>query len=174
MDYYDLVSETCEFDDSLRERLGFRKIGILGMDIMPAGANKSNLSDFSNDLAFGKEKGLLISLVQKGVKGVAITDSYIDKKLLEVIADAGCILVLPMGIITASYGIERTRNIYRMSRLFEHARKMKIPVSFVSMAKTPQHMNSYMQLLELAKLLGADDKYARESMTKTNKRLVTR
>ena len=114
----------------------------------------------------------LTALAHRGVRGIAITDSFIDRKLLDMIKENGCILILPMSIVTASYGIERSRNIYRMGRLLLNAQSREIPVSFVSMAKTMQHMNSYMQLIELAKLVGADERYATHSISLTNGKLV--
>ena len=110
--------------------------------------------------------------MKNGASAVAITDSYIDRKLMDTIKENKCILCMPLGTITASYGVERARNIYRMRKLFADARKRGIEVCFISMAKTPQFLNSYMQLIELAKLLGADERYARYSISEITKALV--
>jgi K+ transporter len=169
-DFYDLVSETCVFDDAFASRLGFKKVFRLNSDIKAAGHGSEN-SNVSNQIAFGRQTSQLLPLVRHGARFVAITDSYIDKQLMQSIKDNGCILCMPMSIITASYGPERSRNTYRMKRLFEHARKMGIEVGFVSMAKTKEYMNSYMQLIELAKLIGADERYARYSLGEINKRM---
>ncbi len=169
MDFYDIVSATCTFDDAFAKRLGFKKVFIINKDIPAAGHGGENKKGLHGSIAFGKEASQLMSLVKNGASAVAITDSYIDKKLLETMADNKCVLCMPMSIITSSYGIERSRNVYRMSKLFAYARKKGIEVCFVSMAKTPEHMNSYMQLMELAKLVGADEKYAKQEMGRIEK-----
>jgi hypothetical protein len=171
MDFYDLASEGCDFDDTFAKRLGFKKVFTVNKDIKAVGHGSEANSTVNGTIAFGKDKAQLFSLVRHGARFVAITDSYIDKKLMQAIKENKCILCMPMSIITASYGTERSRNTYRMKKLFEHARKMGIEVAFVSMAKTKEFMNSYMQLIELAKLIGADERYARYSISEINKRM---
>lgn len=172
MDFYDIVSQDCKVDDSFAKKLGFKKVFVLNKDIKAVGHGNEKEDDIYDSIAFGKAKEQLMSLVKRGAPAVAITDSYIDKKLMDTIADNKCMLVMPMSIITSSYGVERSRNIYRMSKLYDYARRKKIEVVFASMAKTPQYMNSYSQLIELAKLIGADEQYARSSMNKLTKSIV--
>jgi hypothetical protein len=155
-------------------RLGFSKIGVLGRDVIAAGSNRSNVADFGNSVGFGGDIEQLLALAQRGVKGIAITGSFIDRKLLTVMKENGCILVLPLNAITASRGIVRTKNIYRMSKLYRSATKLEIPVAFVSMAKTQLYMNSYMQLIELANLVCADRSSAAHCISEVNKKLVMR
>jgi hypothetical protein len=172
LDFYDIVSETCKFDSSLVKRLGFKKIFVLNTDIKAAGHGSENQRLSESSIAFGMDKNQLTTLVKNGATAVAITDSYIDKKLMDTINKEKCVLCLPMINITASYGVERSRNIYKMSKLFAYARKAGIDVCFASMAKTPAHMNSYMQLIELAKLVGSDEQYARHSISVITKSIV--
>ncbi len=169
MECYDLVSETCEFDEQFAKRLGFKKIFAINKDIKAVGhgSESSNV----DGIAFGKDKAQLFALVRHGARFIAITDSYIDKKLMHGIKENKTVLCMPMSIITASYGPERARNTYRMKKLFDAARKMGIEVAFVSMAKTKDYMNSYMQLIELARLVGADERYARYSIGEVNKKI---
>ncbi len=171
MQFYDIVSETCQFDDDFMKRLGFKDIFTINKEVMAVGARGIANND-SPTIALGKETGQLLNLVKQGATAVAITDSYIDRKLMEAIKEQGCILCFPMSVITSSYGVERTRNIYKMSKLFAHARKAKVDVTFVSMAKDKTHMNSCMQLIELAKLLGADEAYARKAIADTTRMIV--
>ena len=130
--------------------------------------------DIVDGIAFGKEANQLLNLVKHGARAVAITDSYIDKQLMNEIKDRDCVLLMPMSAITASYGLQRAHNIYKMAKLFAYARKMKIEVCFASTAKTPLHLNSYIQLIELAKLVGAEEAYARYSLNKVTKSIVER
>ncbi|MCL5429894.1 MAG: hypothetical protein M1504_00265 [Candidatus Marsarchaeota archaeon] len=173
MDFYDIVSETCAFDESLAKRLGFKKIAVINKDITAFGHGKQNTGKRNaNTIAFGKDEQEIANLVRGGANAVAMTGFHIDKKLMELIRDRNCVLCLPMTAITASYGIERSRNIYRIRKLFSYARSNGIEVSFASMAKTKRYLNSYVQLIELAKLVGADERYARHSIGEINKYLV--
>jgi hypothetical protein len=172
LDFYDIASETCTFDGSLVKRLGFQQIFVLNKDVRAVG--DGNASNKEGAIAFGSDKNKLTALVKNGAAAVCITDFFIDRKLIEAIRDERCVLCIPMTAITASHGIERSRNIYKMSKLFTYARKHDVEVCFASMAKTPMHLNSYMQLIELAKLIGSDDKYARYSISKITKSIVVR
>ncbi len=172
MNFYDIVSETCTFDADFAKRLGFKQIFKLRKEIRPVGHGYEQEKIVDNSMAFGRDKNQLISLVKNGATAVAITDSYIDKKLMDTIKQESCILCIPTCIITASYGVERSRNIYKMSRLFAYAKKQGIDVCFASIATSKAHVNSYMQLIELAKLIGADEKYARYSISEITKSIA--
>ena len=163
MEFYDIVSETCAFELQFAERLGFKGIFTIGKEIKAAGSKGIGNRDIPT-IAFGKGEQLF-SLVKQGARAVSITDSYIDRKLLEAMKDSDCVLCMAMSSVTASYGIERSRTIYKMSRLFKEARKRGVDVTFVSMAKDRNYMNSYIQLVELAKLIGAEEQYARHSIS---------
>lgn len=172
MNFYDIVSETCQVDGAMEKKLGFKKIFTINKDIRAVGRGDENRKLTERCIAFGRAKEQLLALAKNGASAVAITDSYIDRKLMEVIRENNCVLCMPMSTITASYGVERARNIYRMSRLYRDARKRGIEVCFASMAKTRLNLNSYMQLIELAKLLGADERYARYSISEITKSMV--
>ena len=172
MNFYDIAADSCTVDGAFEKRLGFKKIFVINRDVAAVGHGDENRQISEKSIAFGKAKEQLLALVKNGATAVAITDSYIDRKLMEAIKDSKCVLCLPMSTITASYGVERSRNIYRMRKLFADARKRGIDVCFASMAKTPAYLNSYMQLIELAKLVGADERYARYSISEITKSLV--
>lgn len=120
----------------------------------------------------GTEKSNLSSVLNMSPKAVAFPDSKIDKKALEQMRDRGITLCLPTSVITDSYGLQRSRNIYMMGKLFTYARSIKLDAAFVTLAKSNAHLCSYMQLIELAKLVGADEEYARRSIGQINKSLV--
>lgn len=172
MNFYDIAADSCAIDAALAKRLGFKKIFVINKDVEAVGHGSENRQITERSIAFGKAKEQLLALVKNGASAIAITDSYIDRKLMDAIKDNGCVLCMPMSTITASYGMERARNIYKMKRLFVEARKRGIDVCFISMAKTPAYLNSYTQLIELAKLIGADERYARYSMSEVTKALV--
>ncbi len=167
MEFYDIVSETCAFEPQFAERLGFKRIFILGKEIIAAGSKGIGNREVPA-IAFGRGEQLF-QLMKHGARAVSVTDSYIDRRLLASMRERDCILCMAMSTITASYGVERSRNIYKMSKLFKEARKLGIEVAFASMAKDRNYMNSYIQLVELAKLVGADEQYARQSLNKITK-----
>ncbi len=171
MDFYDIASESCSFDEKLAERLGLKKIFVLNRDVRAVG-NESQNRNIEGGIAFGRDPNQLLNLVKHGAAAVAITDSHVDKKLMAEIKERNCTIIMPMSAITASYGLQRSHNIYKMAKLFAFARKKGIEVAFTSMAKTPMYLNSYIQLIELAKLVGADDAYARYSLSKVTKSIV--
>ncbi len=91
---------------------------------------------------------------------------------MEKMKESDIALCLPTSFITCSYGLQRSRTIYLMSKLFAHAKSIKLDVSFATLAMNNMHLCSYIQLMELAKLLGADEEYAKRSMSETNRMLV--
>jgi RNase P/RNase MRP subunit p30 len=101
-------------------------------------------------------------------------DLHINKKAMEKMKESDIALCLPTSFITCSYGLQRSRTIYLMSKLFSHAKSIRLDVSFATLAMNNMHLCSYLQLIELAKLLGSDDEYARRSIGEINNSLVQR
>ena len=59
-----------------------------------------------------------------------------------------------------------------MGKLLDYSLGIKLEVCFATFAKSNLNLCSYMQLIELAKLLGADEDYARKSISSVTKSLV--
>jgi hypothetical protein len=55
-----------------------------------------------------------------------------------------------------------------VSKLFEYAKKSKIDVMFVTLARSNAFLCSCMQLVEIAKLIGAEEEYAKRSISSAN------
>lgn len=169
MDFYDIVAETCGFNAQFAQRLGFKQVLTINREVAALGHGVEPMQHAGPAIAFGRGKEQLLALVKHGAPAVAITDSYVDPELINAIADNHAVLCMPMNVVSASYGTERARNIYRMRRLFTVARKHGIEVCFISLAKTRVYMASYMQLVEFAKLIGAEERYARRSVSEINR-----
>lgn len=169
--YYDIVFDTCMVDDGLSARLGFSRIGIIPRDIGFADLGAKGLGGDKRVIA-GGPGGKLISAANAGVAGIYIGNAEIDRKLLASMADNGVALCIALSDMMEPHGLKRSHLMFRMGKLFAHARKEGVDVAFVTLARSRSSMCSYMQMVELAKLIGADEDYARRSISETNKRLM--
>ncbi len=116
----------------------------------------------------------ILAVIKANPSAIVFKDLHINKKAMEKMKESDIALCLPTSSITCSYGLQRSRTIYLMSKLFAHAKSIKLDVSFATLAMNNMHLCSYLQLIELAKLLGSDDEYARRSIGEINGSLVQR
>ena len=172
MDYYDIVLNTCKIEDGLESRLGFKKMFMTGRDVGLFEVDSPKVKNAAGGIIIGANKGKLFACARGEVKAVVISDSRIDKKLIEWMAGNGIVLCMPMSAITASFGIDRAKIIYLMEKLFSYAKKSGVHVSFVTLAGSNLYLSSIEQLVELAKLVGADEQYARYSIGSINRTLI--
>jgi RNase P/RNase MRP subunit p30 len=96
---------------------------------------------------------------------IVFPDSRINKKALEQMKEREIALCIQLSNLTMSYGLQRSRNLYMASKLFDYAKGMEIDVCFASFARTNVQLCSYIQIIELARLLGADEEYAKKSLS---------
>lgn len=172
MDYYDIVMDSCSTDEKLAQRLGFKKIFSTGKDVRLANLNDPKIKGASGGIIMGEDKNKLFTCARGDVKAVIVTDFRIDKKLMAHMAENDIALCIPLSTITFSYGLSRSRAIFMLNTLFTYARKSGIDVSFITLASTDMYLASVMQLIELAMLVGADEKYARHSISEINRALI--
>ncbi|MDE1856748.1 MAG: hypothetical protein KGH98_01545 [Candidatus Micrarchaeota archaeon] len=158
---------TCSFETGFEKRLGFARILSAGKDFAESDIDQKRGAVAT--LAIGSDESGLIEAVKRGAKAVVISDLTIGKKLIETMKANGTVLCLPMSMITETYGDRRVRNTYKMSKLFAYAKKQGLEVSVVSMAASKESMCSYMQLIQLARLIGAEERYARYSLSEVNR-----
>ncbi len=170
MPYYDIVFEECKVDDRLSNMLGF-KVGTIPQNIRFIDLDKQGLSGEKKAIVSGPS-GKLISAANSGVSAVCMQNPDIDKDLIAAMADNGTVLCIPLSDMMGLYGLRRSRHIFKTAKLFAYARKNDVEISFVTLARSRSMMCSYMQLLELAKLVGASEEYARKSMKEVNKGLI--
>jgi hypothetical protein len=166
--YYDIVSEGCDFSEDFQKRLGFSKVFSAGKDIGIYDADKK-AGDCDGCIAYGSNASNMIHMVRSGAKAIMLKDFKIEKKLLEIAIENGCVLLVPFNGIISSYGFERSRNLFKASKFLSYATKKDAKISFISMASSKMGMCSYMQLVELAKMLGASEEEARDGISKTTK-----
>ncbi len=169
---YDIVLSSCGADVSFGRKLGFEGIGVVGNGIVAVNADDPNAKvPEGRAIAFGSAENMS-ALVRKGIAGVCISGYKIDRKLIEDMSANDCILCISTKEITNSYGIRRAKAIYRASKLFRLAKKRKIRVAFATMASSTGEMLSKIQLIEIAKLIGAEEQYARYSISEINRYIV--
>ncbi len=171
MDFYDIVGSECEFDEKFAARLGYRQVFVAGKDIVVADADREGPSHAAY-IAKGGNVSRLVYHVKNGARGVITEDFNLEAKLLEAMAACGCVAVICTDRIIGAAAESRSRMLYKASRMFSNARKCDVNIALVSMARSRAYMESYMQLVELGKLIGADDRYARHMISGVNGFLV--
>lgn len=157
MKYYDVVLEGCDFDEGFAKRLGFERVLRLG-----AGAK---------GLFIGKEKAALTRAVQHG-SAIAITDFSLDREVMAKAKDNDAILCVPFAPIARARGLEQARLMHRASELIKYAYRKRIEVSFASLADSRLLMDSRMQLVEMARMIGATEEQARRGVGEANRRII--
>jgi hypothetical protein len=171
LEYYDIVRSSCNFDEKLCMKLGFKGIAKAPGDISITDAASGRIVRGERNIVYGSGN-LLIGAVKKGAGAVWITDYLLDKKLLDVISDNSIPLVFPLSDIIFAKGLQRPRLMAKMSVLLKYSKKLGLGISFITLADSQKNMCSYMQLIEIAKLLGADDELARTGLSEINKRIL--
>ena len=163
--------DSCVIDGQLAQRLGFKRIFTAGKEMKLTNIDDPKVKGVSGGIIAGADKAKLLNCARGDVKAIIVTDSRIDKKLIEHMANNDLVLCIPLSSITSSYGLGRQRTIYLTKKLFTYARKSKIEVSFITLARSPMYQTSSAQLIALAMLLGADEQYARRSISAVTKGL---
>ena len=171
LDYYDLVRATCDYEPYFSERLGFTKIFKAGRDVEMAIQGDGLRPKGSRFIAVGRDMGWLANMIRGGAKALVVERNDADKKLLAAMRDHGTILLFPMSAVTELFGLKRTRTMYFMHDMLKEATKAGVRVGFVSLATSRLQMCSYMQLVELAKLIGASEDQARSAISAINREL---
>ena len=172
MDFYDIVMPSCEFEDSFAKRLGFKSIFKCASDIGLVDVDKKPSFPEGSFIAIGSNKNNLIAAARAGAAAVVVSDSRIDRKLMMELREQRTPLVVPTTLITASYNLERPKRLYMISKLYSHAKKLGLDIGFASMAESKANMCSCIQIIELAKLIGADENQARHGVSAVNKSIV--
>ncbi|MCL4411474.1 hypothetical protein M1329_00860 [Candidatus Marsarchaeota archaeon] len=168
MDYYDLVRATCDYDRGFDARLGFKRVFKEGNDIGMAIQGGESGQHKGKFMAVGRDMGWLANMIKGGAKALVVERNDADGKLLATMRERGTILLFPMSSITELFGLKRTRAMYFMGNMLKDATKAGVRVGFVSLAASKLQMCSYMQLVELAKLIGASEKQARSALSAVN------
>ena len=121
----------------------------------------------------GEAGEALNAAAKQSPRAIVISDSRIDRRLMDTMKARDVILCVPFDRILGSAGLRRSSSIYMASRLVQYAVKRGVRVSFVSFAGSEEMLCSPVQLIGLARLLGVSEEYARNAVGVTNSELVS-
>jgi hypothetical protein len=173
LDFYDVAFDSCNVTKALESSLGYKRIFLSKKDIdIIDGNSKYEKDDIENSIFidFGKES--INSIIKMNPSAIVFANLRLDKKAMENMRENDVALCIPTSMITSTYALQRSKTLYWTSRLFKYAKSIKLNVSFATLAKSNIHLCSYIQLVELAKLLDDDEKYIKHCISETNKSLV--
>jgi len=166
LQYYDAILGGG--NPELERALGYKKIFVAGRDFNPVNIDSSN-DDPRGKVVIGSRSTNLLKAVKRLAKAVIPLDMQVDKRVIEAMKDSNSILYMQFSPITTTYGTLRSRNIYLMRRLFSYSKKKGLRIGFITLADSYLYMASYMQLKELAMLIGANEEQAMHGISTINK-----
>lgn len=155
----------------MESALGYKRIFVANKDVRIVDDN-SPKANAENAIFLDSGKGRVFQALSAGASAIAFTDMRINKKALEQMQENDVALCMPISALTSSYGFQRSRSLHMMGMLMQHAIKMEIEVSFVTLASNNANLCSAIQLIEIARLMGCDEEYARKSISGINRSLV--
>ena len=160
MKYYDIVALP-RVGAALAERLGYANVfsqGEVRVAERPSGDSAYMLRS--------SEPGFIFKAIgDRNCIGIIFKDNIPVKKTLEKAASEGKAVIIPMTEITCSSGPSLMRNTYRLRSVLAACRKAKTPVALVSLAGSDSALLSAMQMLELARFIGAEYEDAKEMLS---------
>jgi RNase P/RNase MRP subunit p30 len=165
-----MVLQGCSLDPELEAALGFERVFVAGKDVVLISAGKRG--NFSGALVSGTNVEMLAEAARSGARTLIIEDMRIDRSLIDTMAKRGTVLCMPMSAITTKESMDRSRTVFMMKGLFDYARGKGIHVAFVSLAASRLGLCSCMQLMEFAKMIGADEQYAKYSIGTINRAIA--
>jgi RNase P/RNase MRP subunit p30 len=168
--YYDIALQSCNIGAALESSLGFKRIFRAGKDVALMSAGKKG--NFRNAIVSGTNKEMLAEASRTGARALVIEDMRIDRSLMDTMVKKGTLLCMPMRAITSREGLDRSKEIFLMRGMFDYAKHRGMHVAFVSLAASCPELCSSMQLIEFARLLGADEQYARYSISTVNREIA--
>ncbi len=167
VEFYDIAHRGA-VENRINEALGFKRIIEIGSDI---NASYSPADSIEGSIFIGKGEALRYA-AKRQPKAICITDSRIDRSLIATMRDKDIVLCFGFNDLIQSTGLRRQAMLYMSGRLFAHAKRKGINITFASLARQKNMLLSYMQLIELAKLIGASEDHVRESIGKTTPGLI--
>lgn len=158
MSYFDVTSLSNPIDESLAKRLGFKRIFNNGIDVevtlsIPKKAQNPILLSSSSQSAINQ------CLQNENVTGIINTGDEIGAKSIEKLVQKEKLIVFDAYSMTGSS--ERLASINKAKKAFRYVSKMHADLAIASFAPSNDYLLSYMQLFEIAKLIGASDAQAK-------------
>ncbi len=168
MQFYDLAHQTA-LHGYIWKKLGFKKIAVAESQVKISLPGSKGIE---GSICVGPAGEQLNAAAKQSPRAIIINDSRIDRRLLDTMKAREVMLCVPFERILSSAGLRKSSSIYMTSRLVQYAIKREIKVAFVSFAGSEETLCSPFQLIELAKLLGVKEDYARNAVCVTNAELI--
>lgn len=164
MQFFDIVSLKEEADiRKLALRLGYKKILSAGTEIHII-SSPGDAKDGKNIIRSNNAEAIAKAIRNNSVIGVIAGEVRLDKKLLEEIRSEEKLLLIPLSDIVCSRHETLQGNIKRARGALREALMSHVKVAVISLAPSRECMLSCMQMLELAKLIGATESGAKEML----------
>lgn len=156
MRYYDIVAME-GVGEGLSRSLGFERV-FSAKDIRVIDRPSGN----SAYLLRSSEPGSIFrALGDRNCLGVIFKDNVPVKKTLEKVASSEKPVVIPITELTCASGASFMRNTYRLRSVLEACEKAGVDAAIVSLASSDSDVLSALQMLELARFIGAGDAKAK-------------
>jgi hypothetical protein len=166
MQFFDIVALKEEIDlEQLAVRFGYRKIFLLGKDVELVSDVKRLDEEGSFIVKSGNNETLSKAVRSNNVIGVIVDDSKVSGKFIEELRTHEKLLFVPVAPLICPARESRLRSLFWAKGILRTALMGKAGVSLVTLAAEKECLLSSAQMLEIAKLLGANDKVAGEMLS---------
>ncbi|MDE1825194.1 MAG: hypothetical protein KGH61_00725 [Candidatus Micrarchaeota archaeon] len=158
MQYIDITNSPERFEQKLAKRLGFSRFvnandQIIIADRAGPGAKPLLIQTTNPNLIFAMIKS------PKAI-GILSNGEEVEQRVLNKLKENGKLVVFNAYYLTVGQR-DRVSKIHRLKKLFRMAGKSKTRMGIVSLAPNQDYLLSSAQLLEIAKLITADDHQAK-------------
>jgi RNase P/RNase MRP subunit p30 len=165
MHFFDVVALKGETGlEPLARRFGFRKMFLVGKDVELVGDTKHLSEEGRYIVKSGNNEVLSKAVRSNAVVGVILEDGKASGKFIEELHTHEKLLFIPVAPLICPNQESRLRNLHRAKGMLRAALMGKARVSIITLAEEKECLLSGMQLFEVAKLLGADDRTAGEML----------
>lgn len=165
MQYCDYVRDSNALDAKTAKLLGFKKVfnSTDGISII---TEPQSIGPHETNVIIEGHCGYIAKYINdKRVIGMIIEDFQADRNLIEHARHKEKIIMINAGKITNSNDNYRARNLIRARELVKNALHYKIKIAISSTARNPNEVLSAGQLIELAKILGANEEQSKNMLT---------
>lgn len=157
--YFDLTN--MQIDRKMVKILGFKRIFTTEEICITEGLNTEKAC-----IVMSGEPGILgRALHRNNVKGIIIKDNELLKMVVEEVKNAGKLLCFSTHDLTCVDTRMRLRNIHRMRNLIAFATRSKAKIALLTLADDESCLLSSLQMVEVAKFLGATEEHAKSMVS---------
>jgi hypothetical protein len=161
LDFYDIAYPGALSPGGAQATLGFKRIFAIGREIRLVDTDEAGRGSPAGALCMGRAGEALCAAAKASPRAICIRDYRIDRKLVETMRERELTLCIGLDRLMAGHGLARSRAIYMASKLLRYAMGRRLRIAFATLAGSEELLASPMQIIEVARLLGADERTAR-------------